>query len=203
LPDGTRLDLRQETAYPWDGRIAITVNQPVAGPFAVMLRIPVWARKPTLTINGRPAAVTLRPQSYAEVRRQWSAGDRLELDLGMEVQLLEGHPKLEEARNRVAVARGPMIYCLESPDLPPGVRVGEVAISSGARLTPRYDAKLLNGVAVIEGEGRRIRSGDWTGLLYRPLNTSAPESIKLKLIPYFAWGNRGIPYMTVWMPLVR
>jgi hypothetical protein len=204
LPDGTRLDLKQETDYPWDGKIRITLNQAVGGDFALMLRIPVWAPNATLAVNGKPAGVALRPQSYAEIRRRWAAGDKVELDLGMKAQLIEGHPKLEEARNQVAVTRGPVVYCLESPDLPPDVRIEEVAMPAGARLTPRYDAKLLNGVTVLEGEGRRIRAGNWSGLLlYRPLGSSPAEPIKLRLIPYFAWGNRGIPYMTVWLPLAN
>jgi hypothetical protein len=168
-----------------------------------MLRIPEWAQNPTLKINGQPAGVTLRPQSYAEVRRRWSAGDKVELDLGMETRLIEGNPKIEEARNQMAVTRGPIVYCLESPDLPADVRVDEVAVPATAKFTPRYDPNLLNGVTVLEGEGRRVRSGEWSGLLYRALRTIAPENVKLRLIPYYAWANRGVSYMTVWLPLAR
>ncbi len=203
LPGGTRLDLTQETAYPWEGKIRFTVNQTPGTEFALKLRIPEWAQNPTLTINGKSAGIALKPQSYAEVRRSWSAGDKLELDLGMRTRLIEGHPKIEETRNQVAVARGPVVYCLESPDLPANVRVEEVAIPAAAKFTARHDAKLLNGVTVLEGEGRLIRSGDWSGQLYRSLRPSGPEVVNLRLIPYYAWGNRGIPYMTVWMPLVR
>jgi DUF1680 family protein len=103
----------------------------------------------------------------------------------------------------VAVARGPVVYCLESPDLPPGVGIDDVAIPATTKFTPRYDATLLKGLTVLEGDGRLIRSSDWSGLLYRPLSSSVPQSVKLRLIPYYAWGNRGIPYMTVWMPLIR
>ena len=130
---------------------------------------------PTLTINGKPAGVALRPQTYAAVRRRWSAGDKVELDLGIETALVEGNPKIEEVRNQVAVTRGPIVYCLESPDLPPGVRFDEVAISATAKFTPKDDPKLLNGVTVLEGEGRLVHSGEWSGLLYRPLRMSAVE----------------------------
>ena len=101
------------------------------------------------------------------------------------------------------MTRGPIVYCLESPDLPPGVGIDDVAIPVTAKFTPRHDAKLLNGVTVLEGEGRLVRSGDWSRVLYRPLSAPAPEPVKMRLIPYYAWGNRGIPYMTVWIPLVR
>jgi len=204
LADGTHLDIVQQTDYPWDGRIKLTVNQPLEDNFAIMLRIPIWAERPTLMVNGRPAGIELRQQSYAEVRRQWSAGDKVELDLGMKPQLIEGHPKVEETHNQVAVARGPVVYCVESPDLPAGVRVDEVALPAGITLTPRFDAKLLNGIVVLGGEGRRIRSDAWSGpMLYRPLSDAAPEPLILRLIPYFAWGNRGVPYMTVWIPVLR
>lgn len=202
LPDGTRIDLAQETAYPWEGKIQFTVNQ-ASKEFALMLRIPVWAKNPTLAINGKPAGVALRPQSYAEVRRRWAAGDRVELDLGMETRLIEANPKVEEARDQVAVTRGPIVYCLESPDLPAGVKIDDVEIPVSAQFKPRYDAKLLNGLTVLEGEARLQRAGDWSGQLYRFLQAGAPETVSLRLIPYYAWGNRGVPYMTVWMPLAR
>ena len=117
-----------------------------------MLRIPSWARNPTLADQRQPAGVPLRPQTYAEVRRHWSAGDKVELDLGMQTRLIEGHPKIEETRNQVAVARGPIVYCLESADLPAGVGIDDVAIPATAKFTPRYDSKLLNGVTVLEGD---------------------------------------------------
>ncbi|MCL5745241.1 MAG: glycoside hydrolase family 127 protein, partial [Acidobacteria bacterium] len=203
LPDGTRVDLTQATAYPWDGKVTITVKQ-LSGPEgALMLRIPGWAVSPRLAVNGKPVAVALRPQSYAEVRRRWSPGDKVELDLGMQTRLAEANPRVEEARNQVAVTRGPIVYCLESPDLPAGIGVDDVAVPPDAKFTPRYDAGLLKGVTVLEGEGRLVRSGDWSGQLYRFLKPGAPESVKLRLIPYYAWGNRGIPYMTVWLPLAR
>jgi hypothetical protein len=195
-----QIDLVQETNYPWDGKIQFTVNQMTE---SLMLRIPEWVENPTLTVNGTPAGVSLQPQTHAELKRRWSRGDKVELNLGMQPRLIEGHPKIEETRNQVAVARGPIVYCLESPDLPAGVHIDDVALPASAKFTPRYDAKLLRGVTVLEGEGRRIGSGDWLGKLYRPLRPATPETVKLRLIPYFAWGNRGVPYMTVWLPLAR
>lgn len=200
LPGGERIDLAQETAYPWDGKIKFTVSQL---PESLMLRIPEWARNPTLTVNGKPAGVALRPQTYAEVRRRWTPGDKVELDLGMQTRLIEGHPKIEETRNQVAVTRGPIVYCLESTDLPAGVSLDDVTIPATTKFAPRHDAKVLNGITLLEGEGRLIGSGDWTGMLYRPLRASAPESVKLRLIPYYAWGNRDISHMSVWLPLSR
>jgi hypothetical protein len=79
----------------------------------------------------------------------------------------------------------------------------DIALPATAKLTPRHDASLLGGVTVLEGEGRLIPQGDWSLQLYRPVKPGKPESVKLKLIPYYAWNNRGVPYMSVWLPLVR
>ena len=96
--------------------------------------------------------------------------------------------------------RGPVVYCLESVDLPAGVDIGEIRIPSDARLAPRHDATLLGGVTVLEGRACRVRKGDWSGVLYRDLDTTL-EDVAITLIPYYAWNNRGLTQMTVWMPL--
>jgi hypothetical protein len=97
--------------------------------------------------------------------------------------------------------RGPLVYCLESPDLPSGVRVDEIRISSAVRFRSRRDPALLGGVTVLEGEALRLPRGDWNGILYRSFQPTKPERIPVRLIPYSAWANRGISHMTVWMPL--
>jgi hypothetical protein len=155
-------------------------------------------------MNGTPTGIALKPRSYAEIRRVWAKGDTVELDLGMQPRLMEAHPRVEEARNHVAVMRGPVLYCLESHDLPAGVRVDDVVIPAGIKLSARHDPTLLGGVTVIEGEARLARGGDWpAGMLYRPFRSTASEPLQLRLIPYYAWNNRGVPYMTVWLPLSR
>jgi hypothetical protein len=119
----------------------------------------------------------------------------------MTPRLIEAHPKAEQLRGQAAVMRGPIVYCLESPDLPEGVQVSEVVILRNARLTARFVPELLGGVTVLEGEARRLPQGDWSGRLYRPLPKARPEKVNIRLIPYYAWANRGLSQMTVWMPL--
>jgi hypothetical protein len=160
----------------------------------------------SVTINGRPAAVDAPPGTYARVQREWQAGDIVELNLPMAVRLLEGNPRIEATRNQVAVARGPLIYCLESPDLPEGMRLWDIHLPPDARLTPRHRPDLLGGVTVLEGEAEIVRGPDWQpaeGLnaLYRPLARATPERRAITLIPYYAWANRGVSEMTVWLPL--
>jgi DUF1680 family protein len=123
------------------------------------------------------------------------------MELPMEPRLIEANPYDEYTRGQVAVMRGPLVYCLESPDLPTGVRVDEVRIPATVRFHARRDAALLGGVTLLEGEARRLRRGDWNGILYRSFEPTKPERIPVRLIPYYAWANRGISHMTVWMPL--
>ncbi len=198
VPGAGRVKLTQETNYPWEGRIKVTVAS--AGDFTLNLRIPAWADGAAIRVNGQ-AVPAVRAGAYAAIARTWKPGDSVELTLPMEARMVEANPKAEELRNQVAVMRGPILYALESPDLPLDVRISEVALPRDIQFTPRRDAQLLGGVTVLEGQAVRRREENWTGTLYRTLNKTAPEKLNVKLIPYYAWNNRGVNYMTVWMPL--
>jgi DUF1680 family protein len=202
LENGARVRLTQETDYPWDGRVTVSVAETPPRDVSILLRIPAWARDASLTVNG---ARLPRPESgaYAEVRRAWAAGDVVVLTLPMPPRLMEAHPLVEEARNQVAVQRGPLVYCVESTDLPRGVRVQDVALPRGIALTPRFDPGLLGGVTVLEGRAEAWPEPDWSGQLYRELPAGPARLIDLRLVPYFAWGNRGPSEMSVWLPLGR
>jgi DUF1680 family protein len=201
LPDGSPVRLTQKTDYPWDGKATIQVQQTGTEPVALMLRVPGWATHAALQINGKPAAVELTPGTYAAIRRRWSPGDVIELGLPMDVVFLQAHPLIEEARNQVAVMRGPIVYCLESPDLQEEVGVDDVAIVAGAKWTPRWDKDLLGGVTVLEGEALALEPRDWTDRLYQRWVPGNERRIDATLIPYYAWANRGISQMTVWLPV--
>jgi DUF1680 family protein len=203
MPGEGRLKLTQETEYPWDGRVKITVDAAPVEAVSLFLRVPGWTKGATLKVNGQPEKQDLEPGRYAEVRRRWKPGDVVELDLPMRVQLLEAHPLVEEVRNHVAVKRGPIVYCLESSDLPKGVTVSTVAVPRSAAFEPRHDAKLLGGVTVLEGKAEAVVEPTWDGQLYRELQPAAAKTLDVKLIPYYAWGNRGRSEMTVWLPLGR
>ena len=193
LPD---VVLSQQTDYPWDGRVRIAMEKAPAGEWSLYLRIPAWAIG--ATVDGRsPEAGT-----FHEVRRKWKVGDVVELHLPMPVRLVEAHPYVEEARNQVAVMRGPLVYCVESVDLPAGVRVLDVHVPAGATLVPRQRGDLLGGIVAIEGNALTY-GGGWAGGLYRDLAAASPREINLRLVPYYAWGNRGPGEMTVWMPVSR
>ncbi len=201
LPDGNHLRLTQVTEYPWDGEVAISIESAPGKPVGVMLRIPPWAAGAKVRVNGKPGRVKVQPGTYAHVRRRWAPGDEITLTLPMKVRLIEAHPRVEELRGQVAVMRGPLVYCLESPDLPGGVGVSEVRLPRTTKLTARHDPDLLGGVTVLEGEARRAPEGDWSGRLYRTMARTRAEKLPITLIPYYAWANRGISKMTVWMPI--
>jgi len=199
--NGKPLKLRQVTNYPWDSAVKLTFDECPAEEFALKLRIPDWAESAAIRVNGKPIGAKAAPASYAEIRRRWRKGDQVELELPMPARLIEANPLVEETRNQVAVQRGPIVYCLESSDLPKGVRVQNVAIPAEAILTARFEPKLLDGVTVIETTGGAQSSGDWDGQLYRPLGREKQQKIPVRFIPYFAWSNRGESEMSVWIPV--
>jgi DUF1680 family protein len=195
------LKLRQESRYPWDGTVTLTFEAPPPDPLALNLRIPGWCQGATLTVNGEPAGVPAEPGTYATVQRTWQPGDQVALTLPMPPVLVESHPLVEESRNHAAVQRGPLVYCLESADLPGGVSPNDVLMPPDAQLTPRHDPGLLDGVTVLEGKLLARPPGEWTDKLYRPLTNSPPHPVSARLVPYYTWGNRGPGEMTVWVPL--
>jgi DUF1680 family protein len=198
---GKALKLSQQTHYPWDGRVQITIDESPTTELSLKLRIPGWADRATIQVNGSAAGAPAKPGTYAELRRVWKAGDVVELQLPMPCRLMEANPLVEETRNQVAIKRGPIVYCLESTDLPQHVRVEEVAIPANAELSARFDSALLNGVTIVKANVIARPSGDWSGKLYRPLADTPEREIKARLIPYYAWANRGPSEMSVWLPL--
>jgi DUF1680 family protein len=199
LEDGTEVQLTQHTDYPWDGTVEIELQEVPDREFSLFMRIPGWVRETELTINGEQAGVERNAGQYAELRRQWSSGDRVVLELPMQARLIESHPLVEETRNQVAVKRGPLVYSLESVDFPEDGSIFEVTLPSDIKFTPEE----------IEIEGRQIMSltgtahltehGDWAATLYLEAS-SLSHPFPVRLIPYYAWGNRGDSEMTVWMP---
>jgi hypothetical protein len=201
LPAGEQVKLVQETDYPWNGRVRLTISECGTSEWTLKLRVPSWVRTATLRFNRQLVAPPPVPGAYLDLRRVWRPGDLVDLDLAMPAQLVEANPLVEETRNQVAVKRGPLVYCLESPDLPPAVRVQNVILPPEVDWLVRYDQRLLEGVVVLEGTALARPAGDWSGRLYREFQPSEAKPLRLRLIPYFAWANRGRAEMSVWLPL--
>ncbi|HEY2883013.1 MAG TPA: glycoside hydrolase family 127 protein [Pirellulales bacterium] len=202
--NGEKIKLTQETNYPWEGHVKITIDAAPKNPFfSMMFRIPGWVRDAKLAVNGVQSTKRLEPGEYLELLQDWKPGTVVELDFPMPPQLIEANPLVEEARNQVAVQRGPLVYCLESTDLPAETKLQDVLVPHAIELKPRFDASLLGGVTVLEGSALASVEPKWEGKLYRTMPAEKTKPIDLKLIPYYAWCNRGKSEMTVWLPLAR
>ncbi|MBN1247322.1 MAG: glycoside hydrolase family 127 protein [Anaerolineae bacterium] len=195
------LSLSQTTNYPWDGRVTLVFHETPGSELTMRLRIPGWVEHATVTVNGAPVAADLTPGTYASIARTWGQGDTVVLTLPMPVRLVQAHPRVEADRNQVAVMRGPVVYCLESVDLPEGVRIDEIALPEDIGLTPWYDVDLLGGVVTLEGQAIHRAQPGWCSVLYRPLRETKATPIQIQLIPYYAWNNRGTTEMSVWLPV--
>jgi len=198
---GEKVTLTQTTNYPWDGKIQLKIAETGDAPFALKLRIPGWAERADVKLNGQAQSSVAAPGTYVEIDRLWKTNDVIELEIPMPAQLIESHPLVEETRNEVAVKRGPIVYCLESEDLPKEVRLSDIRLPSTMTLDSSYEANLLGGIGTLNGNVSVHDSGDWDGKLYRPLKSSTNKSVSVKFIPYYAWGNRSAREMSVWLPL--
>ncbi len=200
---GNRLDngtykIEQKTNYPWDGNIHIDIES-VPKDSVIHLRIPGWADTYSIQINGTPFAASSEPGTYVAVQHKWKQGDTITLNLPLDVRFMRAHRKVDSAHNQIAVARGPILYCLESPDLPQGVDVSEIIIPRNIDLTPTFESACLGGVVTLSGRALRLPKDD--SHLYTELGDEKLQPIDVKLIPYFAWMNRGVSQMTLWLPI--
>ena len=203
LLDGSRVTLTQETDYPWDGKIVITVDQAdTSEPFAIRVRIPGWASEATATINGVASANAPEPGQYLFMKRVWRANDVIELNLPMPARLMQAHPKAEQLRNQVAVMRGPMLYCLESLDLPEGVDLNNVLIPEDIQLAAEAAEDLPFGIAALSGQALYRGESAWGNRLYREVERKSIRPLAIRMVPYFTWANRGPSAMSAWLPVV-
>ncbi len=197
--NGRKINLTQESEYPWNGRVRITINECDGAPFALKLRIPGWVKSASVRVNDRPADNSPLPGTYFDLRRVWKPGDFIDLDLPMPARLIEANPLVEDDLNQVAVKRGPVVYCLESTDLPRGVGVMQVRVPADVKFAARYDRRLLGGVVALDCTLLMQPTGDWSGQLYRDAADIQTRPVKTQLIPYAVWDNRGKSEMSVWL----
>ena len=200
LLDGSAIKLSQDTDYPWKGIVKITVEECKNDAFDIKVRIPNWAIGSSLTVNGQAVTTTINPGNFATITRAWKAGDVIVLYMPMEVTLIEGHNRIEEVRNQVAVKRGPIVYCLETPDLPEGVSILDVYFDGNGPKEAVHKEDFLGGITVVEAP-LLIRAAK-TDDMYQTVNKPAFQSYKAQLVPYYAWSNRGQAEMTVFLPVV-
>ncbi|WP_160724392.1 glycoside hydrolase family 127 protein [Bacillus sp. USDA818B3_A] len=197
--DGNQsLILEQKTNYPWSGNIQFTIKSELESDFTLALRIPDWCENAEISINGELRSLSgLIVDGYAMVKGSWKAGDRINLVLSMPVIRMKGHPLVRHTAGKVAIQRGPLVYCLEEADN--GSNLHQLLLSSDGRLEVEEDENLLGGVRVITGEALKRKTENWGDALYRPNVKMETQSLPVKFIPYFAWANRGLGEMQVWV----
>lgn len=203
LANGQQIELEQKTNYPWDGNVTLEIKKNIAKETRFSLRIPGWCTNACLKVNGKVIVNSAEAGTYVSVSRTWQKGDRISLHMPMEVLLMESNPLVEENRNQVALRRGPVVYCLESADLPRDVSVFQLAVNVGK--TFDLEKMEIDGAEIIAimGEGQLLSEQDWGNHLYRPMSLEKQKNISLKFVPYYAWNNRGIGEMSVWIPVKR
>jgi hypothetical protein len=193
---GQAMRLVQTTAYPREEtmRFDLELSGPVA--FTLALRLPGWCRKPQLAVNGEPLDLApLVRDGYALVRRRWNPGDRVELVTPMPVERVFAHPEVRADAGRVALQRGPVVFCLEQVDN--GANLGALSLPREAPLEARFDPDLLGGTMVVEAEGRRCDASGEAPLYALEPPVAVPA--RLRAVPYSLWGNRGPGEMLVWI----
>src|SRR5262245_48018909 len=207
MDNGRKVKLTQETRYPWDGEVKMTVTPDKTGDFAINVRIPGWARNEAapsdlyrfldrveepvlLKVNGKPVPINVE-KGYVSIRRKWKKGDVIALTLPMPVRRVAANEQVAADRGRVALQRGPIVYCAEWPDNPGG-RVRNLLLPDGAKLVAEFMPGLLNGVTVIKSRSLALSFDAKGDVLKNEQDFTA--------IPYYAWANRGRGEMIVWIP---
>jgi DUF1680 family protein len=190
LPGG-KVTLIQETRYPWDGDVQITVQPEKDFAFDLHLRIPGWCHGvPELFVNGK-AIKTLRPdKGYVKVARTWTKGDNVRLILPMPVERVHADPRVLADVGRTALQRGPVVYCLEGVDNPGPVR--HLCLPPKSELSATFVKDLLGGVVVVRGEALVATRGTGAEI--------ATRRVPFQAVPYAAWDNRQPGPMVVWLP---
>ena len=186
--------VRQVTNYPWRGEVEIEVG--VAGEFGLFPRIPAWSAKTAVSVNGE-AINGVRPGDYLAIKRKWRAGDRVRLAFDMTPRLIEANPLVRENNGKVAVERGPLVYCLEQADNGP---VFDTVLTLDKPFREEQRPDLLGGVVVLRHAGLRAEKPVAKEPLYRVFAAKrAGQPAGLTFIPYYAWANREMGQMQVWI----
>lgn len=197
---GENLEVDQQTNYPWDGKIVLKIVKAPKGDYSFFLRIPGWSQGAEISINGKKIDNAIASSSYEKITQKWKTGDVIEINIPMPVEIMQANPLVEEIKNQIAVKRGPIVYCLESNQLPQSVKVNQVSLG----LNSKFEAQPIqinnrNLMTIAANVDVMESNSSWNKTLYRPFSTVKSKSISVKLIPYFAWGNHALGEMSVWL----
>ncbi len=197
---GTAVLIAQETDYPWDDSITFRIDSPEAQRFTLALRLPDWCHAPELRLNG--TAVEIHPlieKGYVKLERDWQSGDEVALVLPMPVERILAHPSVRQNAGHVALQRGPLIYCLEEIDNGPNLH--NLSLPWDVALSAEFHAEVLNGVTIITGKAMRLHEEALSHTLYSQASSAPLRSdVQFLAVPYYAWNNRGVGEMRIWIP---
>jgi uncharacterized protein len=208
LENGVGLKVVQKTSYPWDGNVEIAVTPAEASEFTFYLRIPGWADHAHVAVNAK-ALGGATPGQYLAIRRRWSPGDVIQLKVEVVPQVIAANPRVADDSGRVAIQRGPLIYCLEEIDQPNGISLSDVAVNPGRRPAEQFQTEfkndLLGGMVVLHHTGAVYERGSSEKMLYSRYGGESLRTQKapLTFIPYYAWANRQATSMQVWNLLLQ
>ncbi|MGD0361418.1 MAG: beta-L-arabinofuranosidase domain-containing protein [Bryobacteraceae bacterium] len=207
LEDGTGVRVAQQTEYPWKGAVDFTVDPAHAAEFSLFVRIPAWSAGTSVEVKV-PAPFAARqeapkPGEYFEIHRRWSPGDKVHIEFPMTPRLVRANPLVREDAGRVALERGPLVYCLEGPDQPGFNLMDASLLDDGSSFVSAFQPDLLGGVVVLKHRGSVVDRPFNKEPLYRAFKerVERPGTVEeLTFIPYYAWANRGQSSMEVWVP---
>lgn len=201
LHSGQKIALEQITDYPWNGNVHFTLTEVPNDSTGLHFRVPGWCGFFRIAMNGRIQAEQAAINGFRTIKRVWKKGDQIDIYMDMPVALIESNPMVEETRNQVAIKKGPIVYCLESADLP-DYKISDIQIISAIRF--KQEEMMIDGGRVMSLTGRtHLRTDNqWGNKLYKEINTKY-KPVTIKLIPYYAWANRGKTDMRVWLPFIR
>jgi DUF1680 family protein len=207
LEDGTGLKVEQNTNYPWDGVADITVSPAKPSEFTLYLRVPGWSDGTQVSVNGKAVSGAI-PGQYLALRRRWAAGDVINVKFAMTPQMMEANPRVVDDYGRVAVQRGPLVYCLEQLDQPEGVQLFDVSLDvrqkGASAFREEFNKDLLGGIVVLKHTAAMSEKSSSQSALYRTyLEASKGRQVELTFIPYYAWANRVGTPMQVWTPVLQ
>ncbi len=193
---GKKVTLSQKTDYPWNGDVTITVGIDEPSEFAVKLRIPGWCDSFEVEVNNDPLTGSVVENGYLTIRRKWENGDTIKISFPMEVKRVYAHPEVSEDAGKVALQRGPVIYCLEAADNP--TQPHKITLPANVDFETEYEPDLLGGVVTIATVAEQLDDTGWDETLYRDTPPTA-RPFPIKAIPYYAWDNRDPGWMSVWL----
>jgi hypothetical protein len=194
--DGTEVTVSQETDYPWEGRVDLELHADEPTPFELALRVPGWCEDATIEVNGERVGAE-ETDGYARVERTWADGDEVALELEMPVRQVEAHPDVPQTATKVALRRGPLVYCVEETDN--ATALHKLRVPADASFDAEFDPDALDGMTVLEGSVPVPDASTWGDDLYRTRRETPDRSVRATAVPYYAWGQRDVGAMRVWL----